>query len=591
MRIRARLSALPWSTLTVVLLGLIGLMPAILMWHWVSTHWISIPYWDEWYTPGHQLESWQRGTLTLQEMFSQHNETRNFFPRLIYLTLAHFGGWDVRKEMRLVFFLVCAMALLLLHLLRRTPGATPVSTLLGWIAMTALCFGPMQVENFLYGIELETLFPGTAVLAAAAINLSALSFRRKTVFNLLLAFVANYTFANGMLLWFLAWPFPSPNETVPRRSRLLWSTLYAGAGALSIGAYFIGYHRPLHHPALASFFARFLELVHYFVLWEGNYFSSALVSPLLLGIGALLLLLGALAWVGLTIYRGSDWRHFYPWLLIAAYACISGTITALGRLGFGVGQALSYRYAAFTLSFYVALVGLLFALYCAHFRTASPATRTFFLTSLGWLGGLAIVCWSFSLQEHVKILEVHRADRVHYLRTLEWMDPIPDNPDLALLMPSISALRERAGYLEKQGVLRLPFVHGALAAAVQKTPPSTDGRQGRIENAAFDQSGHLQVKGWAWLPESNRPADCVVIGAANAAGLYKPISVLETGVSRRDLRDQMQNPRVRRAGFEREIDPANILPGKVTIEGWAIDLRKQKAWPLATPPPGASASP
>ena len=46
-------------------------------------------------------------------MFSQHNESRNFFPRLLYFTLQHFGGWDVRKEIRVVFFGVWALCLLL----------------------------------------------------------------------------------------------------------------------------------------------------------------------------------------------------------------------------------------------------------------------------------------------------------------------------------------------------------------------------------------------------------------------------------------------------------------------------------------------
>ena len=164
-------------------------------------------------------------------MFSQHNESRNFFPRLLYFTLEHFGGWDVRKEIRVVFFGVCALCLLLLHLLRRTPGATPVSTLVGWTVMTFLCFAPVQVENFLYGIEIETFFPGFALLAAAAINLSALSFRWKALANLALAFVATYTFANGMSLWALAWPLPAPNEPAPRRRRIIWISIYALAGS------------------------------------------------------------------------------------------------------------------------------------------------------------------------------------------------------------------------------------------------------------------------------------------------------------------------------------------------------------------------
>ena len=111
--------------LPIVVLAIVAILPALVMWHWVSTNWVPLPFWDEWHTPGSQFESFYRGTLTLTEMFSQHNESRNFFPRLLYFTLEQFGGWDVRKEIRVVFFGVCALCLLLLHLLRRTPGATP----------------------------------------------------------------------------------------------------------------------------------------------------------------------------------------------------------------------------------------------------------------------------------------------------------------------------------------------------------------------------------------------------------------------------------------------------------------------------------
>ena len=583
MRLGERFFPIRWNSVTIFLLALAGIAPAVLMWHWVSTNWMPIPYWDEWATPGSQFESWSRGTLTWTEMFSQHNESRNFFPRVLYFTLQHFGGWDVRKEIRVVFILACGFCLILLHLLRRTPGATPVATLIGWVAMAGLCFAPVQVENLLYGIELETLFPGTAVLAGASINLSRLSFRTKTLLNLLLAFVANYTFVNGMLVWALAWPLPSPNELTSRRSRQLWSTFYVVAGAISIGCYFIGYHRPSYHPPLASISAHFWELLHYFVLWEGNYFSSPLASPFLLGMIAFSFLLGGVLLAGHAIYRRRDWRTFYPWLLLAIYVCISGAIAAVGRLGFGVEQALSDRYAAFTLSFYVAIVGLYFEIFCTRIRFASPATRTFFLTNAGWLSGLTILCWGLSLEKHLDLLAAHHESRVRCLRTLEWLETIPDNPDLALLFPYVDALKTRARLFEEYRILRLPFVHDPLAAAVQEPPPPTDGAHGRIESCAFDARGGLLVRGWAWLPEGNRRADCVVIGCEDANGLFKPMSVLETGVTRPDLRDQTHNPRFYRAGFGRAVDTTNILPGKVTIKGWAIDLRAQKAWPLASP--------
>ncbi len=84
MRFRERLFPFSWNAVTIFLLTMVAMVPAGLMWHWVSTNWVPLPFWDEWHTPGSQFESWYRGTLTLKEMFSQHNESRNFFPRLLY---------------------------------------------------------------------------------------------------------------------------------------------------------------------------------------------------------------------------------------------------------------------------------------------------------------------------------------------------------------------------------------------------------------------------------------------------------------------------------------------------------------------------
>ncbi len=147
-----------------------------------------------------------------------------------------------------------------------------------------------------------------------------------------------------------------------------------------MGAYFIGYHRPSYHPAFASISARFLDLAHYVVLWSGNYFSTGFASPFFLGIIVLTLFFSGAGFVLWTIWQRGDWRTFYAWLLLGAFACGTVTITALGRLGFGVEQALDNRYLAFSRFFYIALFGLYFAIYCARVRGASVAVRTLFLT-------------------------------------------------------------------------------------------------------------------------------------------------------------------------------------------------------------------
>jgi len=569
-------------SIAVLLLATVSVLPALMMWHWVSTNWVPIPTWDEWYTPGSQFASWCRGTLTISDLFSQHNESRKFFPRLLYFALADVGGWDVRKEMRAIFILVCILCVLLLLLLRRTPGSTPISTSVGCALMVSLCFAPVQVENFLNGLQGEAFFPGTAVAAAAALNLSRVSFRKKALGNLILAFLATYTFANGMLLWGLAWPLAATNESSSRGARIRWYVTYAVAGAISVGCYFIGYHRPSYHPELASVIGSFWELLHYLVLWIGRYFASDFSDPLILGIIALLLFAGAVGFAFEAIKRRGDWRTFYPWLLIGAYACSTGAITGVGRLGFGVQQALDTRYVAFSLFFYIALFGLYFAIYCSRIRNGSPALRASFLTNAAWTIAFFVLLWAASYKKTLDILAAHHKYRAHLLHTLEWIEPIPDNPDLALVFPYVSALKDWAALLEKHRILRLRFVHGSLASAVQQSPPPSDGSHGQIETSNLDANGTLHATGWAWLPERERRADCVVIGFEDAAGVFKPLTVVETGVARRDLYKAQRNPYMFRAGFAVDVKAANLPGGDVNVKGWAIDLRAQKAWPLAS---------
>ena len=66
---------------------------------------MPLPFWDEWNTPGAQLASWYRGTLSFAELCSQHNESRKLIPRLIYLPLFRLAGWNVQLGLGLTIAL------------------------------------------------------------------------------------------------------------------------------------------------------------------------------------------------------------------------------------------------------------------------------------------------------------------------------------------------------------------------------------------------------------------------------------------------------------------------------------------------------
>ena len=84
------------------------IFPILLAFLVVWKHSAPLPFWDEWNTPGAQLASWYRGTLTIAELCSQHNESRKLIPRLIYLPLFTVAGWNVQLALALVFGVLLA---------------------------------------------------------------------------------------------------------------------------------------------------------------------------------------------------------------------------------------------------------------------------------------------------------------------------------------------------------------------------------------------------------------------------------------------------------------------------------------------------
>ena len=104
-------------------------LPALCAFYMMWTHWLPGPLWDEWGTPGAQLASYYRGTLSFAELFSQHNESRKFFPRLLYLPISIAAGWDMRPYMVLTFALVCGGSASIYQLVRQTSGFSPLGSL------------------------------------------------------------------------------------------------------------------------------------------------------------------------------------------------------------------------------------------------------------------------------------------------------------------------------------------------------------------------------------------------------------------------------------------------------------------------------
>ena len=559
-----------------IIIATLCLLPAMAAFCMMCTHWVPVPYWDEWDSPGQQLAAFYRGTLRFVDLFAQHNESRSFFPRLLYLGLYLPAGWDVRFGMLVTFALVCAGSVGLYRMLRQTNPSSAAAPF-AFAAMNFLFFSPRQYENFLHAVMIEAFAPVCALIFALRMNLSERSLKTKTLVNAALAFVATYTFANGMLLWVLAFPIET-TRVRDRRTRFVWRITYLLIAVASLAGYFLSYRHPPLSPPFVSPLGKLPELLHFFLVWLGSLFSVG--APALCGGIVLLVFLGLAGAALLRIRRTGAWRACYPWLILGFYTLISGCVVAVGRLGFSHSMAGDVRYTATTAFLYIAVVGLAFSLF-ANARPQTVATRLAFPVALLALMVLGTF-WAITFNKERPLLRALTDARQHCLLVLRWSQAIPNNPEIASLSPyPVGDVVNVIRTLAENDALRPRLISQKLAGAVNVAPDIAAATAGNLDAARLESAGQIAFQGWARVPEQERPADCVVLGVETADGKWSPVCVFETGGTRTDVAQHFGHPALSRSGFSGRIDTTNLPAGNLTFKAWAIDLRNERAFPIA----------
>jgi hypothetical protein len=561
-----------------LIIGLCSL-PAICAFYIMWTHWVPVPFWDEWDTPGAQLASYYRGTLTFAELCSQHNEHRLLFPRLVWLPLAIVAGWDVRHGMVLTFCFVCLGAAGLYQLLRSSNGPAAGRAFVFGL-MNLVLFSPRQYETFLVGAQGQTFVPTFMLVLALIVNLSGKSLRTKTMVNAAVAHVSTFSFGNGMLVWLLAFPLETRSADLPssgRGQRIFWRAVYLLAAGLSVASYFISYRHPSTTPPLVSPIAQLPGFVRFVLVWSGSLFNVG--APALCG-AIVLLIFGGLAAAAIwQMRRTRTWRPHYPWLVLGCYALISGCVAAIARLGFDYSMAGDARYTAFSAFLYLAVLGLGFSVYTGMKPRALTARIALSAAVIFLVVTLAI--WAITFKKERRLLRIFKPAWEHSLLVMRWSVAIPQNPDIGLLTPdplwqTVGTIRT----LAENDALRPRLVSQKLANAINERPNTDAASAGTLDGATLEASGHLTFQGWARLPDQDRPADCVVLGFETPDGGWKPFCVFETGGNRPDVARTLGSAALARVGFSGRVDAASLPRGDITLKAWAIDLQNERAFPM-----------
>jgi hypothetical protein len=554
-------------------------LPAICAFYMMVTHWVPVPYWDEWDTPGQQLASHYRGTLVFAELFRQQNETRSLFPRLLYLSISIAAGWDVRHYMVLAFACACAGAAGLYPIVRQTSRFSRGIPFV-FAAMNFLLFSPRQYENFLNGLAGQSFTPAVALIFAILMNLSNRSLKSKTLVNAALAFLSTYTFANGMLVWLLAFPLETTAALRTRggRARSSWRIIYLLMAAASITCYFISYRHPPLTPAFISPIAQAPAFLRFVLVWIGSLFSVG--APAICG-AVVLFLFGGLAAAALwQMRRTGEWRPHYPWLVLGCYTIISGCVVAMGRLGFDYSMAGDARYTIVSAFLDIAVVGLGFSVSTQAKARPLMVRIAFSAAVVSFV--VIVTFWAITFKKERLLLRIFTPAREHLLLVLRWSEAIPQNPEIALLSPyPVREIASTIRTLAENDALRPRFVSQKMASAVSQRPNTDAGSAGTLDAARLEATGRLAFQGWARVPDQDRPADCVVLGFETSDNAWKPFCVIETGGKRPDVARHFASRALKRAGFSGVVDGSTLPNGELTMMAWAIDLQDKRAFPVA----------
>ncbi len=579
------MSSINWhvKNLSEKLAFLLAIIPAILLGILILKYGVNVPYWDQWDLAS-MFKKIYAGNLTFQDLMAQHNESRFLFPRLLFIGLAYLTGWDVRYEMLVIFILACLVSFNLYRLSLVTVAGSPVKLMLLAGLSNMLIFSPIQYETLLWGMQVVVFAPIVCLTSCIVVAYSNLSLRIKILIGLVLSTVATFSFANGLLCWVLAFPVIALAKPKAWKELLKekWLILTWGLGFIANGViYFYNYSKPAHHPSLTEGLVQPVKALNYFVAYLGAPLAqNNLTVATIVGTVLMLTFMGVVLYLVRFSHQNNLIHRTIGWLTIAGYTLISAAITTSGRVGFGVEQSLSSRYATFQIYLTVALIYMTaIIIEDASVRKilASPSlTANRIISSL-----LTIVIFLHSITAAYGIdrMEESHVARYRGKACLLLINVVKDDNCIQVLFPDPERLKVTAGILNSMGFLKPGLVKSNPIEKINifqekgKNYGWLDGIE-RVDNSGYKMSG------WAVLRNKKKPADGVILTYENKRGEAIAFAVASPEMKRKDVAQSLNSNAYRNSGWEKFIPLAQIPQAAEKIKAWAFDADTGKAYQL-----------
>ena len=541
---------------------------------------VPIPLLDDWEMVP-LITKAREGALTFAALFEQQQEARTFFPKLIFILCA-LKHWDSRIAMMLSILICCGTSIGLYLLMART-GLSRLARAAAFLLMVFLIFSPVQHELWLLASGFPSFVPALCVVWGIFITQTRLSTATKFWLCLALAWFSSFTLSHGLLAWGLTFPVLFLTRPPPNWKR--WAGFWVLAGAMCVTIYFWDFQA---RPDLPGFAPRrsLVDYGQYVTAFLGSGLARAgnenpLAMSTLVGV---VLLLAYLAAAGRAAFRFRDREYavrVVPWIALGAYSLCSGCLAALGRIAWGVSQALESRYVPFSLYLTVALIALATIFITEFSKTPRGArARPAILGGTVFLAGIYLVlvmlCAVASLPAFQMRSAVTRLGHgaVLFSQVVDVAETIKKAN-----FPRPAFVIQNANALDRFHLLRTPLIRSREISKLRHANADDITASGFWETLTPAENGGLTARGWAALKGRGRPADCVVLAYGDERGEWIVFALSNVVAPRTDVVNALKNPEQLwsewRVTFRRD-----AVPKGAKISAWAVDAKGAKLYRL-----------
>jgi len=547
---------------------------------------VNFPYWDQWGTPGllfaNKISANQ--PILWSDWLDQHNESRKLFPKLIFVGLASLTDWNIKVEL-MINCLLNTVSLIGLYWIGTKTIKDKNKLKICLILSSLLLFSLVQYENYLWGIQICVFLSIAAFVVCLGAFQENLSLPVKVILGGILCTISTFSFANGMLTWVIVIPALMIGDRfsfVEVKKRWSWLVVWLGLMAINLWIYFHDYVKPGHHPAFSVALEKPFTAINYFLMFLGGVLGNFQKGQATI-VGAVILSLWVFCLIKIGYQALRDKKILLQtkgWILLGGYSIASGLITSLGRVGFGVHQALAPRYTSFSVWLYISLIFLI-AIVLQEFRFNQLYSRIFKGMICGLIG-LGLILHISTSQAALKTIQFQRFSKLQG-RACAVLSPVIEDADClkAWVFPNVERLKPILVSVNDLGYLHPPLLESPEIEKIADVNPSPE-PLGYFDRLSPISETLYQINAWAKLPERDEPADAILL---TYQGQQTPPQIFHR-VQRATMREDVtaflsDRPSFWLWGWEGEFERSKLPPGEWTIKAWAFDAIEAKAFELS----------